>query len=279
MAAFEPKTFNYFLDQGLKTNMNPNTSLALEINTSKNKCQLESYDFSYNDGKKLIYDVPYYHPNVPQGFSAFCTDEEYSLVLDYIKKKNKTPTTTNITKIQEEITSEPEPSKKNYLCQLCMVKFKNYREHITSQEHKQNIIDNKSLFDKLSKSIRRIVDHNNYLNNMKDNLINEEGSIDIPITSKSTKKIKNLSYNLRNKNSYFEKNNDINKLIDISSPQQQVSSTAYCTFRNGLTYLEDDTNNSNITKEEEKNYKPKKRYRNEDNDYEEIYLKGKKAKI
>ena len=55
----------------------------------RNKTKLESHDFSYKDShKKLIYDVPYYHKNVPEGFSVFCTDEEFDLENKHRTKMN-----------------------------------------------------------------------------------------------------------------------------------------------------------------------------------------------
>ena len=139
------------------------------INTNRNKKQLESYDFSYKDDKKNIYfDIPYFHKNTPEGFSAFCTDEEYGLVINHVNKKGYKLKQKNKDKSREEIiTSEPEPTKKNYICQLCLVKFDNYKEHIKSNEHNKNILENKNAFNKLSSTFKRIVENN--FNKAKEN--------------------------------------------------------------------------------------------------------------
>ena len=115
----------------------------------RNKTKLETYDFSYKDSnKKIIYDVPYYHKEVPEGFSVFCTDEEFELVMSYIKKKENNFQKNKIKekeKLKEiNLMSEPEPSKKNFICQLCRSRFDNYKEHIASETHCKNIKKHKN---------------------------------------------------------------------------------------------------------------------------------------
>ena len=289
LAAFDNKSINYFYGKGLDKNINPEAIISLMINTNRNKKQLESYDFSYKDDKKNIYfDIPYFHKDTPEGFSAFCTDEEDGLVINHVNKKGYKLRQKNKNKNMEEIiTSEPEPTKKNYICQLCLVKFDNYREHINSNEHNKNILENKNDFNKLSLTFKRIVE-NNYDKSKKniEKIISNNSFLRINLEN-----IKDKSYyNLRNKNiSYnkYQNGHDYiiksriknNKTIDINYPQPQVSSTASCTFRNAFTCFEEfsDTNKS-----KEINIKFKKRKRNEENknfEYEEIYLKNKKVKI
>ena len=84
MAVFKNKSINYFYEQGLSKKINPKSIISLILNN-----KLESYDFSYKENDKIIYDIPHYHDNVPEGFSVFCTDEEYNLVLNYVKKKER----------------------------------------------------------------------------------------------------------------------------------------------------------------------------------------------
>ena len=170
MAAFDNKSLNYFFDRGLNKNINPEAiiSLIINTNTNKNKTQIESYDFSYKDDKKNIYfDIPYFHKNTPDGFSVFCTDEEYGLVLNHVNKKEYKLKQKNKNK-EEIITSEPEPTKKNFICQLCLVKFDNYKEHINSEEHNKNIIENKNAFNKLTSTFQRIVESNYNTNKTKE---------------------------------------------------------------------------------------------------------------
>ena len=296
LAAFDNKSINYFFERGLNKNINPEATISLMINTNRNKTQLESYDFSYKDDKKNIYfDIPYFHKNTPEGFSVFCTDEEYGLVINHVNKKGYKLRQKNKNKNREEIiTSEPEPTKKNYICQLCLVKFDNYKEHINSEEHSKNINENKSAFNKLSSTLKRIVENNfnkTKENKTKNNILNNNSN---SFTSINLEKIKikdKTNYHLRNKNNnniklkddnncmmyYSQKNN--NKINDINYPQPQVSSTASCTFKNALTCLEEFPD-SNKIKEINKKYKKRKRYKdNEEFIYEEIYFNNKKVKI
>ena len=192
LAAFDNKSINYFFERGLNKNINPEATISLMINTNRNKTQLESYDFSYKDDKKNIYfDIPYFHKNTPEGFSVFCTDEEYGLVINHVNKKGYKLRQKNKNKNREEIiTSEPEPTKKNYICQLCLVKFDNYKEHINSEEHNKNINENKIAFNKLSSTLKRIVENNinkTKENKTKNNILNNNSN---SFTSINLEKIK-----------------------------------------------------------------------------------------
>ena len=289
VAAFDNKSINYFFDRGLNKNINPEAIISLIINTNKNKIQLESYYFSYKDQKKnILFDIPYFHKNVPEGFSVFCTDEEYGLVINHVNQKGYKLRQKNKNKNREEpLTSEPEPTKKNYICQLCLVQFKNYKEHINSKEHNKNIIDNKNSFNRLSMTFKRIVDNNYHKikNNKKNNTMEiSTTSFGINFLSEKLKKKDKSYYNLRNKNISLNKKNDENysnyynnKIMDISSPQQQVSSTASCTFKNALTCLEEISGYNK--KQNIKKFKKRKREEdNEDFIFDENY-KNKKIKI
>ena len=298
VAAFDNKSINYFFDRGLDKNINPEAIIALIINTNKNKIQLESYDFSYKDEKKnILFDIPYFHKDVPEGFSVFCTDEEYGLVINHVNKKGyKLRQKNKYKKREEALTSEPEPTKKNYICQLCLVKFNNYKEHINSKEHHKNIIENKINFNKLSMTFKRIVGNNNVdkINEYKNNkhLLENSTSFGFNILSEKIRNKDKSYYNLRNKNislnkinyvkftNYFmnESKNNNNKIMDISSPQQQVTSTASCTFKNALTCLEEISEYN----KKENNKKCKKRKREEDFkdfSYEEYNVKNKSITV
>lgn len=292
VAAFDNKSINYFFERGLNKNINTEAIISLIINTNKNKTQLESYDFSYIDEKKnIFFDIPYFHKNVPEGFSVFCTDEEYGLVLNHVNKKGYKLRQKNKNKNREEdLISEPEPTKKNYICQLCLVKFNNYKEHINSKEHNKNIIDNKNNFNKLSMTFKRIVDNNFYKKKENKKIVTmESSSFEINILSEKIKNKDKSYYNLRNKNislkkndknyiNYNEPKNNHNKIFDINSPQQQISSTASYTFKNALSCLEEISDHN----KREINQKLKKRKREENNEdfiYEELNFKNKRVKI
>jgi len=306
LSTFENKSINYFVEHGLDKNINKNANITLIITNNRNKTKLESYDFSYKDENKNIgIDIPYYHKDVPDGFSVFCTDEEFQLVINHVnRRESRTKNKRKEKKKEEKMISEPEPSKKNFICQLCRSRFDNYIEHIISEAHIRNIKKHKNSFNKLSLTFKRIVNNNlNIISNSSSNLSsgikttfsksisNEIGSI-FEFSPEDIKRINNKqSYNLRAKKSpsfdknnyncfnYFlstSKNNNI-KIIknenDASSPQQQVSSTTSSNFRNILTIF-DDISEINMKKSN-------KRKRNDDDEYiyNELNLKNKKIKI
>lgn len=301
LSAFDNKTINYFIDHGLDKNTNPKGNITLIVTTNRNKTKLETYDFTYKDkNKNLCYDIPYYHRNVPEGFSVFCTDEEFNLVINHVNKRDSKPKIKDKKK-EEIITSEPEPSKKNFICQLCRSRFDNYRGHIISDTHIKNIKKHKNSFNKLTLTFKRIV--NNSFNISRDNnsmksfsnQINNDFNDLYEFSPQDYKKINNKqNYNLRIKRTpsfgkddnyinYFmssTKNNNI-KIIrnenDYGSPQQQVS-TASSTFKNIVTLFDDvsDTNKNNPSIK-----KNSKRKRDEEDDlfYEQLSLKNKRVKI
>ena len=224
-------TFDYFIKKGLDKNVNPDACISMLIknNNNMNITHLESYDFSYKDKKeKVFYDIPYYHENVPDGFSVFCTDEEYKLVLEYVnKKRKKSKGKKNVNNFnKEDISSLPEPTKKNYICHLCRVYFNNYKKHINSEKHKNMILENKSSFKELSDTFKRTVQNTKFenKNNSKSMMENENDSY----------------YYLRNKNSdlcekYFDDYIIFNKRSDTNSKikiDKDVPSTNYSSLKN-----------------------------------------------
>ena len=212
LSSFETKTLNYFFDHGLNKNINQAANITLILTTMRNKTKLESHDFSYKDSnKKIVYDIPYYHKNVPEGFSVFCTDEEFDLVMTYIQKKegnyNKNKTKEKEKEKEINIVSEPEPSKKNFICQLCRSRFDNYKEHILSEGHCRNIKKHKNSFNKLSFTFKRITKNSN---NEKSNSV-----------YKTPKKEFNLGKEKNKDNSYIKSlssllTNESNNLMEFS---------------------------------------------------------------
>jgi hypothetical protein len=92
--------------------------------------------------------------------------------MSYIKKKENNFQKNKIKekeKLKEiNLMSEPEPSKKNFICQLCRSRFDNYKEHILSETHCKNIKKHKNTFNKLTITFKRIVkshscDKNNFV--------------------------------------------------------------------------------------------------------------------
>ena len=229
---------NYFIEKGLDKNINPDAciSMLLKNNNNMNITYLESYDFSYKDKKqKVFYDIPYYHENVPEGFSVFCTDEEYKLVIEYVNKKRKrAKAKKNINNLnKEDISSLPEPTKKNYICHLCRVYFDNYKKHINSEKHKNMIAENKNSYKELSNTFKRIVQNSQIDDkNNSNNLIEQEND---------------RYYYLRNKNSdlcekYFDDYIVFNKRSDfniILKNDKDALSTNYSSLKNSSINFEE----------------------------------------
>ena len=224
---------NYFIEQGVdaKINKEANISMIIKNYTNENITHLETYDFSYQNKKgDIFYDIPYYHEDVPDGFSVFCTDEEHKLVLEYVnKKRNKTKDKNKITNIKkEDITSAPEPTKKNYICHLCRVLFNNYKKHINSENHKKMILENKNCYKELSETFKRIVNNNKDLNKSDDLISKENGAY----------------YYLRNKKSklckkYFDDYIVLNDINTLMKNEKELPSTAYNSFRNSSMNFEE----------------------------------------
>lgn len=236
---------DYFIEKGLDKNTNPDACISMLIknNNNMNITHLESYDFSYKDKKeKIFYDIPYYHENVPDGFSVFCTDEEYKLVLEYVNKKRKKSKgknkLTNLNK--EDISSLPEPTKKNYICHLCRVYFNNYKKHINSESHKNMISENKNSYKELSNTFKRIV-QNSQLDDKSNsnNLIEQEND---------------RYYYLRNKNSdlcekYFDDYIIFNRrsdIINILKNDKDVPSTTYSSLKYSSINFEENKSRKEI---------------------------------
>ena len=153
---FHKNTFEYFLNNNLPINSNKKTTLALIL---KNKLEEEKLIFYvFNNSKKQIdNDIPFFHKNAPEGYSYFCSKNEYSQLISFLKKnkkiKKKLPA-------QEKIVLEPAPNKRHYVCQICKIKFDNYLEHIHSKFHEQNKLNLSDSFLRIKNTFKRIVLYN-----------------------------------------------------------------------------------------------------------------------
>ena len=172
---FKPKTFNFFLEKGLNKNSKQKSTICLLLkNKSTKQYQVISYSFICNNMKDS--DIPFYHQNVPDGFSLFCSENEYIQILSYLKSEEYKKQLEMKKKKEEEqqiLENEPEPNRKEFLCQICKSRFDNYLEHINSKLHKKNKTNFLNTFNKIKLSFQRIVDYNKIKNN-KNNSIKEE---------------------------------------------------------------------------------------------------------
>jgi hypothetical protein len=173
---FKPRTFNFFLENGLNKKSDPKSTISIITkNRTTKEAQIKYYSFIYNNNISEN-DIPFYHPGAPDGFSIFCTQSEYMQVLLYIKtdeyqnqlqrKKEK--------EIEKQILkTEPEPNKNEFLCQICRSRFNNYLEHIKSNLHERNKNKYNNSFKKIKLTFKRIAEFKKeQKNNIK--LIKEE---------------------------------------------------------------------------------------------------------
>ena len=285
LAGFEDYTINYFYEQGLNKDTDPDYNITMITTNERNKVKLETHDFVYKDNKtdKAIHDVPYFHKDMPQGFSVFCTDEEQNLIKEYLKKKNNKKNKNKEKTIEEEsITDEPEPSKTNFVCQLCKMRFNNYKEHLISELHKSNRKQQKNSYSRLANTFKRITNTNTNQKTVHSNCQENLKTLSTQFSSASTllssqQEInsqscginlnENLGYNLRNKKSSSCERISKNKLKNESdiclNPQQGSYIPTSNLFKN-FSHLQL-TNSDNIQLNSKKIGHKRKRNENCDN--------------
>ena len=154
----------YFKKQGLKEKVNLPSSIIYQL-PSYNLKPFNYCEFPKIEEKALIkksiteYDIPQYIPEIPQGFSLFCTLGEAVKIRQYMllteEEKN------NILGIKEKeeendnnILEEPIPKTK--FCHWCMRKFEDYLLHIETLTHKNNILKNPLLLNRAVDTFKRI---------------------------------------------------------------------------------------------------------------------------
>ena len=221
MENFKPKTYNYFIHKGLNKKSNPNNTISIIIRNKNGQELLKFYSFN-NSSDALENNIPFYHKEVPDGYSLFCSQLEYVQLMNFLKKnkggKKK--------KKEEEdiLESEPGPNKRNYICQICKSKFDNYIEHINSKLHYENKLKYRNLFIRMKLTFRRISNYNEEMKNKKNinELEKDNSKIDLmDLKNSEEEKGKNSSIiNLDNTNNITtrydsfiinDENKDINK--------------------------------------------------------------------
>ena len=86
--------------------------------------EFQLVNIKYKNVNPSQYDIPLYMPDSHRECSLFCTYEEKNEVDKYYKhrkEKNKEED------MKEEISKLPQPIKENKYCQLCDVKYDNYK--------------------------------------------------------------------------------------------------------------------------------------------------------
>jgi hypothetical protein len=223
---FSSKSIDFFFKKGLNKPKNfseKNLICLLLQNKFKQTENLISYNF--NNSKKMEdNDIPSYHPKAPETFSLFCSEYEYIQILNHIKTKEYQKQLLE-KKLKDDkaqlLKSEPEPLKKEFLCQICKSRFDNYLEHIKSSLHMKNKSRYNNVFDNIKNTFKRIVENNNNNikteNNKNNDLIIEENNLFI-----STKE-DSLSINEEintNKNIICDKKN-LEKIVEKNEENEK----------------------------------------------------------
>ena len=179
---FQKYTFEYFLTKDLPKNADKNTTLSLIIKNRYEEEKIIYYVFN-NSKKEIENDIPFFHKNAPDGYSFFCTRNEYSQLIQFLRrsKKNKKIKPPQ----QEKIILEPEPNKKHFVCQICKIKFENYLEHIHSKFHAQNKMNFCETFIRIKNTFKRIADFHKI---NKENKAKEENNINKELLIKTSRK-------------------------------------------------------------------------------------------
>ena len=165
------------------------------------------------------YEIPQYIPDIPEGFSLFCTLWEASKVKQYMllsqEEQEKLNIKENFEKKEKENNLEEPIPKSNY-CYICQKKFEDYLLHIESKKHKDNLSNQNYFFSQsIKNSFKRVNKFwNNNISSEED--ISNESSEEINESKKSNEKenIK-ISYsfiNAINEENIQNKENDLDNL-------------------------------------------------------------------
>ena len=237
---FKPKSFNFFLENGLNKTSNPKTTIALLLKNKKKDSFIKFFSFS-NDNNIINNDIPFYHPFAPDGFSLFCSQFEYNKILTYItteEYKNKLLQKKQQSEEAYQLKTEPEPNKKEFLCQVCKTRFDNYLEHIKSKLHNKNKSSYLNSYKRLKLTFKRIVE-----NNKKSETLKENNNLNNMKTKKNKKKdFKNFQ------------NFDKTKKLSINELHCSNNENRICS-KEGLNTISDNHINSNEQDKEKKENK------------------------
>lgn len=156
---FKPKTFEFFIEKGLKKECNPYLIIAILIK-QKYKNDKLSYHCFNNSVIDKNNDIPFFHKDIPDGFSLFCNKYEYYQLKQFFKRKENIEIRNKKSEKEEIMESEPIPNKKHFICQICKAKFDDYKEHMNSTLHNESLFKYRNSFIKIKATFRRIIDFN-----------------------------------------------------------------------------------------------------------------------
>ena len=191
----------------------------------------------------------------------FCSEYEYRQIIKHIKTEEyKNQLKEKKIKLEEEqiIKTEPEPSKEQFLCQICKARFDNYLEHIKSNLHTKNKTRYNETFINIKNTFKRIIEHNK--NKNKNEIIHFESTIFI-----STKE-DSMSINEDNHKIIKEDKKNLEKIIEKNEENEKTQKNIEekaISVKDILTIL-----NTIEVKEINRNKIKKKRKKNETNIFE-----------
>ena len=133
------QVISYFYKLGLKSNINLYSSIIYQFpfQDSKKYKSYKSYEFPliedtiFQDKSITKYEIPQYIPDIPEGFSVFCTLWEASKVKQYMLMSQEEQEKLNIKENydkQEKENNLEEPIPKTNFCYICREKFAKYAQ-------------------------------------------------------------------------------------------------------------------------------------------------------
>ena len=175
---------NYFKKKGLNENINLPSSIIYQQPSYSIK-DFNYYEFPKIEEAALVkksiseYDIPQYIPDMPQGFSLFCTLWEATKVKQYLELTQEEKDIVIGMQQKEEDNGDynnikEEPIPKNKFCHLCMRKFDDYIIHIETLTHKNNITKNPLFINRAKNTFERI---NSFWNKEKVNISDNKENI------------------------------------------------------------------------------------------------------
>lgn len=144
---------------GLPTTANKDALIAVLINDYERKTHYHEFskiNFEYQSYNKSQYDIPFYYSHHLDGYAIFSTYSEMRKIEQYLSKQKDVKRTRRISFEDEPIESEPEPKKEHSYCQLCYQDYDNYKAHLVSAIHLENIAKHSEKYKLIASSLKRI---------------------------------------------------------------------------------------------------------------------------
>jgi hypothetical protein len=158
-------SLSFYKKVGLPKNIDEKglVSLLWKIK-GKYSIKYHQFDKIVYKNNSILYDIPSFRKEIPQGFSLFCDEYELALITEYQSRKAEKSKRNIINELLNEINMIPMPKEEHFQCQICSCKFSNYFEHINSHQHQTNIQKFQPNINRIMQALTR-VRKNNIMNN------------------------------------------------------------------------------------------------------------------